>query len=749
MHAPSEPDAAGAPSQSAPQNLALERCVPIHTAAADAGHDYGVWAAGARYKISFHDGATFIPYLGKDYPHNQPWSWTTTSVRMGSVELATRAVSERRLRYEGERAEYELGSAIEAWDVRSSGVEQTFVIAQRHGVGDLVVRGRVATMLSSAAVAAAHQSLSFRDHRGAELVTYGAATAVDALGQRRAMTTSFENGEICLRLDAAWLDGASFPVVVDPIVGPGALVSGSTRYELDLVREAEVSVQPNWAAWSEFASSTDADVYVRRWEDGGTLGSGPFADITGSWSSRSPSMGYNAFTNYTVCAFDRLFSSNSTRRIRVHPHLRNDYVFNSSVDFLNTVENVWRTDVGGTRSNSAGSDVMIAYQLEATGAFQNTSSSEIYAVTYDPLAGSFGTPVSIISSVATDNERPSINQTSTDLGGNPHWVVAYQSRSLLISNDDLDLFARQIDRNGVVSAPIAVDNAYVGHKFAPKIDGGGGRYLCAFVGAPIGLFGAPTGTVGRALRTARIDWPNGGSGSTPYGATSIQTSGSNIIDIGDVGFDRNSRSHWLVLFRSTASNNINVHVCGYRGQSMRVDQVFSAASFNNTVLGGVSFDSINNAFAIAYGYSSVISSFTATNRFVYPTVSSATSSGISCSPAQIDWVGSQQIGSEFGRVRVNGAASDSIHVAVLANATASAPLANIPPIQNGCWLLVANTGPNFLGLFDLRVGANVSWDLPLPESLPIETYYMQGWHTVGGGNFDFVSTQRLRLPTVK
>ena len=48
---------------------------------------YGIWAAGTAYKASFHDGMTFYPLLGRDYPRNQPWSWHTTSVRVGSREL--------------------------------------------------------------------------------------------------------------------------------------------------------------------------------------------------------------------------------------------------------------------------------------------------------------------------------------------------------------------------------------------------------------------------------------------------------------------------------------------------------------------------------------------------------------------------------------------------------------------------------------------------------------------------------------
>ena len=39
------------------------------------GQAYGMWAAGSRYKASFHDGFCFVPYLGGAYPRNQPWRW--------------------------------------------------------------------------------------------------------------------------------------------------------------------------------------------------------------------------------------------------------------------------------------------------------------------------------------------------------------------------------------------------------------------------------------------------------------------------------------------------------------------------------------------------------------------------------------------------------------------------------------------------------------------------------------------------
>jgi hypothetical protein len=727
--------------------------VPIHTAADDEGHAYGIWGAGPGYKISFHDGATLVPYLGKAYAHNQPWTWRTTSVRLGGVELATQAP---RLSYGGVLASYDLGGVTEAWELRPDGAEQTFVIDQRPAAGELVVQGVVQSMLQADAATAAHQPLSFRDGDGLELVRYGAAIAIDANGQQRAMTTSHRDGTITLRLDAAWLETAAFPLVVDPLVGPGTNVTGNTRYEVDVVRCAETSVEPNWVAYSVYASLGDADVYTRRWNDDGTIGSVPFTDVTSSWSTNDPAAAYNASANSAVFVFDRSFPSSSTRRIRAHRHLRSDYVSNTTYDVLPSTDNAWRSDVGGTRYNQAGDLVMVVYQQEPNngGGFQSTSGTDVFAIPYNAATGAFGSPIGVGTAQFSDNERPSINQVSTSFGPTANWLVCYQSRNNLIigpnpNNDDWDLSVREVDSNGGVNGFLTIDGGNGDHKFAPQIAGASGRYLVAYVTSPISA-STPFGRIGHQIRTMRVDWPAlSGAGVTPHPSRLLVSSPSATRELGSLAFDRNSYSHWALLDRNAGSGDLSMRLVGYTGRLLRSELVFNASSTQLGVLGGLSFDAFDDEFAIAYAYNQSGSDVTTIDRFQYPFVFSPSTAGTACSPASISWFGSQQIGSELSGVAVDGAAFDSIHIAALATAPASAVLFGVPPIQNGCWLLVANAGPDYLGLLDVRVGANASWALPLPEFLSADTYYVQGWHTVGGGNFDFVSTQRLAVPTIK
>jgi len=731
---------------------ALERgaepLVPVHTAEPDSGYEYGVWGAGPGYKISFHDGATFVPMLGRDYPHNQPWSWSTTSARVGDRELVRSAAQ---LSYEGHRAEYALGGIVEAYDLRRDGVEQTFVIDAHPGggTGDLVIRGVVRSMLRSAPVEAVHGGLSFVDAAGRECVTYGAATAVDAAGARMPMTTSFVGGELTLRLDGDWLANAAFPVVVDPLLAGGGHYSGPTRYSVDLVRDSETSTEATWMAYSYYASATDRDLWGVRWNDNGTTASVFFQDVTSTWSSEDPSCAYNASANSAVVAFQRVFLG-GTSGVRLHRHLRSDFGWNTGVNNVPASDNCWRPDVGGTELNNAGENVLVTYQQENNNfsPFQNTSSSAIYGVTYSALDGSWGAPFLIAGSLFSDSERPSINQVSLGNTNGNTWLVAYQSRSTLMivggTPADWNIYVREVDVFGNVSSATAIDAGNDDHQFAPQIAGQNGRYLVGFVTDTSGGL-TPQGTNGRQLRVTRLDWtPGSGVGTQPWGTVVLNSTGDARNDFGGLAFNRTSRSHWGVLLRSTVTQNLYLYTVGYSGMQVTYDIVHAPAGSDTTALGGLTFNEFNEQFLIGYAENGT-PNYVTLDRFAPAYVPPPSTSGVACSTATIGWSGSQQIGNDQGAIVVNGAAPDSIHALVMATSTASAVLFGIGFIEDGCWLLVPNVGPDHVGIFDLRLGSNVAWNLPLPEFLAPGYFYFQDFHTIGGGDFTFRSTQRLLL----
>ncbi|MEZ6037777.1 MAG: hypothetical protein R3F29_09875 [Planctomycetota bacterium] len=738
-------------SDAAPGHLAgalpaAPKLLPIHTASADRGYDYGIWGAGPDYKVSFHDGATFVPVLGREFPHNLPWRWTTTSVTVGQQQLVTQAP---RLAYEGLVARYALGAVTERYELREDGLEQTFVLDRRVGEGDLVVRGAIDSQLHGAAVLADHQPLRFVDDAGRHLLSYGAATAVDAAGRRQPMTTAFADGVITLRLDAQWLAAASYPVVVDPLVGFGTHLIGSPQDKIDVVHDSESVDDGGWVAYSRYTSASDRDIAMYRWLDDGQVGSWVFSDMTASWSSQGPSLSYVAGADRAVLVFDRWFPNNA-RVGRYHRHLRTDNSFDTAYGVVNSSDSMWRLDVGGTTGNASGNLALVVWQDEGNGnGWAETIGSTVRGAWIDLVADVATPSFQIAAGALTDTERPSVNQLSSGSAQNS-WLVAYQARSTLVigTPDDWDIGVREVAFGAPVSAPTWIATNWPYHKFAPWIEGQNGRYLVMFVRSP-DTGPVPTDDVGHGICTTRLDWvAQSGVGTQPHGPVLLQNFQDARLRPGGLGFDRQTRSHWLMMYQSTATDALYLRQVGFRGTTLWSHTL--AGILPDNLCGGVSFDAGEPQFLLAYQTQDSNYTFLTTDRFVYETPQPVATVGSACSAASISWLGSQQIGSQFCGPRVSGAAWDSLHLMVVAMQPAQVQLFGLDPIQDGCWLLVPPNGPDHLGILDLRVGSLCDWSLPLPEYVASTTLYLQDFHTVGNGApFELVSTPRLEVPIVK
>jgi hypothetical protein len=173
-----------------------------------------------------------------------------------------------------------------------------------------------------------------------------------------------------------------------------------------------------------------------------------------------------------------------------------------------------------------------------------------------------------------------------------------------------------------------------------------------------------------------------------------------------------------------------------------------------SVGGGACYDQLGQQFILAYGLNNGSGAFSGSvtfDRYLLPSATPWSTSGLGCSSATISWAGSQLIGSNNSRVRVNGASANAIHLLVLATAPPPAPYVffGLPPFVNGCWLLVPSIGPDYLGIIDVQVGSSLTTILPLPEQLNNMTLYFQDFHTDASGNFSLLSTKRLDVPLVK
>ncbi len=482
---------------------------PIHGGTEAHAPDYGVWAAGDGYKVSFHDGVAFYPCLGDGYPHNLPLVWRTEAVTLGAEALV---VSPREVRTDW-RMEYRYGAWSERYDVRPEGVEQSFLIEKRPlQPGDLRIVGTVSTPLHCAPVSAAHQRLVFRDDAGHPIVEYGQAWAFDADGDKVAVTTAWDGARIELRVDGAWLSQAAFPVLVDPLLAPvvfsqqtGNLTInqiGSTAIGNDHAFVNPVERNTLTACTRIFSASdhdvtaflSDADLLTNR-----TL---VFQDLSTTYSDRNVTVAFVDGADRWMVGFERETAANSA--IRIYFHDQRNTTLNSGLGVtkpqpLGHFER--KPDLAGTWLTP---DVfgVLTWQDEGTSSTTDPNTAVFIAVV-NAAARIIGANVEVGTAAAGttyDRENPSIEPVSTADPGQG-WLVVWQEYTYRILNDDWDIMGMRISPTGAKLGTATLVSGGTRHALTPAIAGAQGSYMLSY-----GLSADLTSTALTELRVVPVHW---------------------------------------------------------------------------------------------------------------------------------------------------------------------------------------------------------------------------------------------------
>lgn len=766
-----------APGLQHPRQLFAGQITPIHTAEADPeGGAYGIWAAGEDYKVSFHQGMEFTPYLGKHYPRNQPFRWRTVSATIGEAKLIRQGPAPHQV--DGTRFHYHLGGVIEAYDVRPEGLEQTFVIPERPdslgaaNPGALRIVGAVDTPLRTAPTGPRHQDLEFVDAENRPILSYGAAVAIDAQGRRQPMHTSFEEGRVVLQLDGEWLARAAYPVVVDPLLTNKALFTwnaGSGGVEsTDCAFDNQATSYHMWYCYSRFASFGDADLWIRRTnrdvQNGGGLS--VFSDLTSSWSTVQGSVATVYDASRGICAFVRDFGS--TRSIRWHSHRTQDWTLSTSVGSVIASNNNWNPDVGGARESGDGTRAIIVWQHEGTGtSFSESANSEIHAIAvdvFDPIDDNQGTQVfyNVIGNTPNaDHERPSISASSSAIitaqGFNfMHWVVAWQTWEPLVNAFTWDVEIAALDYGAGVVAQQLMDRQSFTQQLSPKVAGAGGRFLVQCVTAPWNnVGGKTTSTTGYALSNYRMDLQEPSSLSfafdLPHGRIDSTTSPFRLVEAGALAYRSWIGNHWISLHKF--GSQVRVETLGYRGGQVDVEVAFTGSSAAPADPGGITYNFPWDAptFTFSHGDRPTgIPVYGNIYRFAYPPL--GTYGGVSCSPFGLAFSGEARIGNEgvrFLSLAPTGGYPAGPHLLAVSLSTVDQPIGFLGGIGMGCRLLVNPDDLSYFSLtFGSRIGNDYQWEFDLPEGLPAVTLHAQDFH-LDAARKDFLSTRRLSMPFVR
>ena len=216
---------------------------------------------GADYKAHFTaGGVAFTPALGDAAPHNLPLQWSLLDIRRGGDvvhEAATSVVPEA----VGGAVQFARGAVTERYDVLANGLEQSFVFEAPLGTsGDLVVRGRINCELP--AVAGDDGTWSWLQP-GVGGVHIGAVTGIDAAGRRVQGSQRLHGDVLELVLPAAFVDGASYPLTLDPLLGTTVLFEGPDAIECDVAARNGGFFTNCFVVWARRYSTVDFDVYGR------------------------------------------------------------------------------------------------------------------------------------------------------------------------------------------------------------------------------------------------------------------------------------------------------------------------------------------------------------------------------------------------------------------------------------------------------------------------------------------------------
>lgn len=511
--------------------------VPIHSHEVAIEASRGSWAAGPDYKARFDGGFRYFPVLGSNYPDNLPLAWQTGSVRIGTTDFLGGKSEE--VRVDDYRYEYRHARVVEAYEVRLDGVEQTFLIERLgESAGDLVVRGRISSPLTSPVREPAHKELEFRDSDRQTILRYGAATAIDADGRRFPMTSAYDGERIELRLNARLVNRARFPLLVDPIIGnDSAREAGRTANAAIRLPNATSSSDPAIQVYTRISSANDHDVFALLTD------STPTQLVALAWAEISTATS----EEIAACAIDDsqriVIASELNRSCVIYSHDVNDTTFASGpqtiipsqamIAYSNPV-------LGGALSGTA------ATMVCEVGANANT---RISAYRIDAATAAW-TP---LGTLAADDpliweRHPAITSHG------PDWIASWVVRD----NAATDIVARKIFADGSFSSLQVIRPASNNRYAGVRIAGRNGHYVATYAQSPLGIGAA-------AIRAQRFDWVSTAP-PVPIALSTLHSGGTGYVN-GDIAYDAYLSWQWAATYQR------DIGLFGRRVETARIGDV--------------------------------------------------------------------------------------------------------------------------------------------------------------------------------
>ncbi len=674
------------------RDLLEDLVVPIHSGPADpVGGDYGTWAGAWDYKVEFSDGFRFFPRLGPEAPESRSLAWRTESITIGARNLIARRATPSSTDH---RYELDYGAVIEAYDVRTEGVEQTFVIPRCPALsGEVVVTGRVETKMHCATCTAAHRELEFTDN-GRVLVTYGHALAFDAAGRRSTVTTEFDGERIRLRVPSEFVEDAVFPLTIDPLTAPvpvglPGFLSSPTIAASDDPANPRLII-----GYSNYVSALDRDAYVVTTDYQFQNPSFLFIDATASWSTPRVRTAMTGGPDVWVIGLERYFGQLFGKRARAYLQSVADLSTNGgSLLSVNPPVNLEHGEMEVAGSHGA-SRALMTFNERAINGITGTA----MAVRIETTSGTLGTPFTVRAPAPFQSiSSPSVTPMTTS---QTDWVIATRT----VSTAPIGAGTRiRLSRVPYFDGPLEHASLRLFAttedllSFQTPLAGSEGRYLLAY---QMQENDAPLETT----NVIRFDWPVG-QGVTTIRDESVVEGPLPLFDtpsgLANIAYDLVSESHWVFgaqqqLFR-----------LGFSGAVL---EQLPASGFSAVTLAR---PSLVSEFPIARLDGGILG-----QHFTHPADAISSIYGNSCAAASVTFgSGPSYAGSQFFRPTLTGLPASTATVYMLAFAPAHIDLALVG--LPGCFLEIDPSSA-----ISIPVNSNPSGQVAVEIALPDDPLFV-------------------------
>lgn len=718
--------------------------VPLHRNA-----EGELWVVGDHYKASFDQGLRFIPYLGMAYANNQEFAWRTDSMRIGSRELLAPA-SQPVVATGPEHCSLQWpNGVIERYLLRPEGVEQTFWLPERpQGDGELVIAGKITTPLTTHGGEDLHGPLHFHAADGGHVLSYGAAVAIDANGDWRAMRTRWlPEGRIELVVDADFLAAARFPVLVDPVVSPIVMTTGRTVQNTDIYFDTRNSA--TFVAYSRLASASDGDIYLRR-VGGRQLGTGTvvYSDVTTAADSRRPSVAGNLRQSRVGLAYQRHVVGQSTSVIAVHSRSSTDTAVATNYRTVwSRSGRQWTSPVIGGRGNEA-MDGRVLIAFEEDDRIGGSNHTDVKGHLFDLMTGQAVGDDFLLSRFTAaqsnvDCSRVRVNRSNgADDDG---WMVVYQRLDQSRIDADWRIVCARVSAAGVLqNTQLTIQLQVSQHKLNPFVDGRDGEYRVGFVTLPVvGNLGTAT-TQGNELWTARISWSNQVGPQLTDARACRRMDGSRRLVLHGIAQDVVNREIVGLAYVDYSAGPLRCATVGSSGELLRDEMIRSGGSHY-----GVAMTALANPrrFVVsATNNDGTGSVFLA--GLEQSTVPTAVRIGSNCSPAGLFHRSENRIGNRsFGLHLAGGQPSQPTWFLFALAQQEQQSLQNFG--MPGCHAAIdlgAILGSQ-LAISDAQGNVELPFSLSAPVALPEVHLYLQAVQMAPGANSaGLLVTQTLSLP---